>query len=452
MTYMKKLLLAFAVTVVLLPACKEKKIVLEPVPEPTWYVDEGYTKSLSDMYRDFPVQSGDIVLTGDNYIHKAPWAEIYADTLVKNRGISSTGVEHILYQIDDIASGKPAKLFVQTGNTDLDRGTSAEDVVTGICKVLDRVKKISPETDIYFISLISRGEDAVKASVEKVNGTLKDYADKGAFTFVDVDSALKQGIADGSFSWDGGFSLNGAGYEAFAAALDSHVGKTHLNRSVGGEKVADAKAMYYSTRVSLFRSLARPEGDVIVMLGASIVEGGLWNELFPFSPVYNRGISGDSTKGILARLDDVKAMNPDKIFLQVGRNDMSGKEKIDVSACWNSYERLVKAIKKECPEADLYVQSVFPVGKQVEFCDEFNAAAQQINNLLEAGTERYGYFYLDLYSVLADAQGYMNEAYSYDGVHLVADGYFKWATKLLEGGGTRLIILDPGKIEQESSK
>lgn len=443
---MKKLFLALAVTAVLLPACKEKEVALEPVPEPTWYEDEGYTRSISDMYREFEIRKGDIVLMGDNYIHKAPWAEIYADTLIKNRGISSTGVQHVLYQIDDIAAGKPAKLFVQIGNTDLDRGTSADEVVAEACKILARANKISPDTKLHFISLLSRGDENVRASVEKVNSTMKEYAGKGAFTFVDADSALTQGIDEGRFSRDGGYSLNGAGYEAFAAVLDQYVGKEHLNRAAGDKK-ADADNSYYGTRVSLFRSLAKPEGDVIVMLGASIVEGGLWNELFPFSPVYNRGISGDSTKGILARLDDVKAMDPEKIFLQVGRNDMGGKENIDVAACWASYEKLIKQIKKDCPDADLYVQSVFPVGRQVEYCDQFNAAAQQVNKILEAGTERYGYFYLDIWSVLADAEGYMKEEYSYDGVHLVPDGYFRWATKLLEGGGVRLIVLDASKFE-----
>ena len=120
---------------------------------------------------------------------------------------------------------------------------------------------------------------------------------------------------------------------------------------------------------------------------------------------------------------------------------MGGKEKIDVAECWSNYEKLIKALKKELPEADLYVQSVFPVGRQVEYCDQFNAAAQQLNKLLEAGVERYEYFYLDLASPLADEEGYLNAEYSYDGVHLVADGYFRWATVLLEGGGARLLVL-----------
>ena len=436
---MKKFLLAFAFAATVLTACREKVANLEPVAEPTWYSDEGYSKSIISMYEDFPIWQDNVVMMGDNYIHKAPWSEFYADTTFKNRGVSAIGVEHVLWQIDGVASSKPAKIFIQIGNTDIDRGTSAADVVTGICRIFDRARKISPETQFFFISLVSRGDEGVKAAVEQVNKSMQEYAGKGFFTFVDVNSALQQGLAGGSFSPDGGFSLNGAGYEAFAAALDPYVGKSHLNRAA--EEKFEGEATYHKTRASVYRSIARQEGPCIMMLGASIVEGGLWNELFPFSHTCNRGISGDRTVDILDRIADVKAVSPDKIFLQVGRNDMGGKEKIDVAECWSNYEKLIKALKKELPEADLYVQSVFPVGRQVEYCDQFNAAAQQLNKLLEAGVERYEYFYLDLASPLADEEGYLNAEYSYDGVHLVADGYFRWATVLLEGGGARLLVL-----------
>lgn len=437
---MKKILLAFAFAATMLTACREKGTTLEPVAEPTWYSDEGYSKSIISMYEDFPIWQDNVVMMGDNYIHRAPWSEFYADTTFRNRGVSAICVEHVLWQIDGVASSKPAKIFIQIGNTDIDRGASAADVVNGVCKIFDRARKISPETQLYFISPVSRGDEGEKAAVGQVNKSMQEYAGKGLFTFVDVNSALQQGLADGSFSTDGGYSLNGAGYEAFAGALDSYVGKSHLNRAFDAEKAEEAN--YHKTRASVYRSIARTEGQCIVMLGASIVEGGLWNELFPFSHTYNRGISGDKTDDILDRIADVKAMAPDKIFLQVGRNDMGGKETIDVAECWTKYEKLIKEIKKELPETDLYVQSVFPVGRQVEYCDQFNAAAQQLNNLLEAGVERYEYFYLDIWSVLADEQGYMKEEYSYDGVHLVADGYFKWATVLLEGGGARLMVFD----------
>ena len=65
----------------------------------------------------------------------------------------------------------------------------------------------------------------------------------------------------------------------------------------------------YTARVSFFSSYP-PPGDSIVMLGDSITEGGEWVELFPGTPVRNRGIGGDTTTGLLARLAQVTGGEP----------------------------------------------------------------------------------------------------------------------------------------------
>ena len=61
--------------------------------------------------------------------------------------------------------------------------------------------------------------------------------------------------------------------------------------------------------VSQFEELAVTPGDT-VFLGDSITEGGSWHELFPDSSVRNRGIGGDVTAGVLARIDQVRLGQP----------------------------------------------------------------------------------------------------------------------------------------------
>ena len=63
---------------------------------------------------------------------------------------------------------------------------------------------------------------------------------------------------------------------------------------------------YWQHRVSLFRVLPDVEGEVI-FLGDSITEGCAWNELTGLPHVLNRGISGDTAWGLLARVDEVAA-------------------------------------------------------------------------------------------------------------------------------------------------
>src|SRR5215470_11449680 len=78
---------------------------------------------------------------------------------------------------------------------------------------------------------------------------------------------------------------------------------------------------YYRSRAALlFRQMAGDAG--VVMLGDSITEGIDWRELFPQVRILNRGIAGDTSAGVLNRLDEVIARHPKVVFLMIGSNDL----------------------------------------------------------------------------------------------------------------------------------
>ena len=56
----------------------------------------------------------------------------------------------------------------------------------------------------------------------------------------------------------------------------------------------------------------------LVFLGDSITDDGNWDKLFPNLSAENRGIGGDSTLGLLNRLDQIIALQPSQIFLMIG--------------------------------------------------------------------------------------------------------------------------------------
>src|SRR5207244_10058498 len=73
---------------------------------------------------------------------------------------------------------------------------------------------------------------------------------------------------------------------------------------------------YYRSRLAFFRQIV---GDAdVVMLGDSITEGMDWRELFPDVRILNRGIAGDTSAGVLNRLDEVIARHPKMVFLMIG--------------------------------------------------------------------------------------------------------------------------------------
>ena len=79
---------------------------------------------------------------------------------------------------------------------------------------------------------------------------------------------------------------------------------------------------YYEQRASHFRSLVSKK-KCIVFLGDSLSDGAEWSELFSRQDILNRGISGDTSTGVLDRLDEVVRHQPKKIFLLIGINDIA---------------------------------------------------------------------------------------------------------------------------------
>src|SRR3954451_7586104 len=91
-------------------------------------------------------------------------------------------------------------------------------------------------------------------------------------------------------------------------------------QAMQGRAPAPGKSAYYEARAALFRELkGMPE---IVMLGDSLTEWGNWHELVPEFRVINRGIAGDTSSGVLDRLEEVIARRPKLVFLMIGTNDI----------------------------------------------------------------------------------------------------------------------------------
>ena len=58
-------------------------------------------------------------------------------------------------------------------------------------------------------------------------------------------------------------------------------------------------------------------------MGNSITAGGgNWSLRLDYPNIKNRGIGGDTTDGVLARLDEVIYFQPEAVFLLIGINDL----------------------------------------------------------------------------------------------------------------------------------
>lgn len=195
---------------------------------------------------------------------------------------------------------------------------------------------------------------------------------------------------------------------------------------------------HYDKRMELFKSENLTSGG-IVFLGNSITERGKWNTLFSPYQIVNRGIGGDNTFGVSARIGDIIALKPQKLFLMIGVNDLASRG-WPVDLVYLNYIKIVSEILKNSPNTKLYLLSVLPINENKVTIERFKGKSKNIatfNQRVKEFANKNSLTYVDLYNEFVNADSFMKEELTNDGIHLSDLGYQLWAdhykkNKLLE--------------------
>ena len=164
----------------------------------------------------------------------------------------------------------------------------------------------------------------------------------------------------------------------------------------------------------------------VVFFGDSETAGGDWQRAFPEVKSINLGYIGEDVKGMLRRVEAIKAVNPKKVFMMAGINGLQ-QQTMEEFAYW--YAALVDEIQNAVPNAKLYIESVLPVTSYSNYCD--NAKIIEANVIVRKIANERDLTYVDLYGQYA-IDGALPDAMSYDGLHLTEDAYVIWYEALKE--------------------
>ena len=191
----------------------------------------------------------------------------------------------------------------------------------------------------------------------------------------------------------------------------------------------------------------RTEADqkAVVFLGDSITQG--WGDdlggSFPGLKVANRGISGDTTRGMLVRLaDDVPALHPTGVVMLMGTNDL--EEGADAATIAHNIRLILEALHKHDPKMPATVCRVFPASASKKRpADQIKS----INTAIAAVTKDFPQATLvDTWTLFADDKGDAKPAEFPDLLHPNQAGYAKWAAAL------RPVLATQGLLETEDDK
>lgn len=190
---------------------------------------------------------------------------------------------------------------------------------------------------------------------------------------------------------------------------------------------------FYNHRLEYFNAMPNNKNE-IVFLGNSITEGGEWQELLPeYKNVINRGIGGDNSFGVLARLDEVISSKPKKIFFMIGTNDLA--RKIPLEIIIRNVQRMVDKTKTASPKTKIYIQSVLPVNGEKCATTSYrlnNPKAMELNKMYEKLCQKNNITFVNLYPLFLDSNGDLKAELTRDGIHPNGIVYTDWVKYLKE--------------------
>lgn len=166
----------------------------------------------------------------------------------------------------------------------------------------------------------------------------------------------------------------------------------------------------------------------IIFLGDSLISKYDLTKYYNNKNIINKGISADTTLGVLNRLQtsvfdyDVKT-----VIILIGTNDIP--KKIDVV---ENIELIINKIQEYDSSIEIIVQSLYPINRtnndkiDLEMVStRTNDKIKNINKKLDKLCKDKKVMYLDLYSKLIDKEGNLKLEYTKEGLHLTEEGYKK---------------------------
>ena len=181
-------------------------------------------------------------------------------------------------------------------------------------------------------------------------------------------------------------------------------------------------------------------GDIdVLFMGDSITD--FWrNAEGPFAgkPVFDKywgnlkvanfGIAGDTTQGVLYRLQngEGEGFSPKAVMLMIGTNNTRANSAAEIA---EGVGATVLELQKDFPEAKILLLGIFPRSTPV---DPVRAQIAEINAIISRLHDGEKVHYLDIGKVFLDANGNIAPDIMSDGLHPTTKGYELWAAAVAE--------------------
>lgn len=184
--------------------------------------------------------------------------------------------------------------------------------------------------------------------------------------------------------------------------------------------------------------------EATVFLGDSITELCPVEDLYSSYtketgiPVMNRGISAETTKTMLERIEKtVLVMKPKNLIMLMGINDIS--QKVENSQIVENIQQMITLTKQKSPRTHIILQAVYPINKsdreslyeKLQLRDRDNQTIITLNQMLKELADKENITFLDVTPYLVNDSGELKKEYTFDGLHPNMQGYLAIRDEIL---------------------
>lgn len=132
------------------------------------------------------------------------------------------------------------------------------------------------------------------------------------------------------------------------------------------------------------------------------------------------------TENGAASIEKVKSLNPKKVFIMYGRNDLNFGNGRNAESISNAVTELVGKVKEALPESEIYVVSVLPITYDLERSNGTHHTQKnvdELNSVLSTKVTAAGANFIDITAPFKNDKGYLNDDYTADG-YTIRRAYF----------------------------